>query len=266
MEGRDGAGQGRGMRISDFSIEQPMVTVVAMLALVLFGLFALLALHTDEFPDIEQPVIVVGIPYPGASPEGVEREILERVEESITGIAGIHELRSSASDGYAQLIVFFEFGKNMLEAGQEIRDRISAVRDRLPDEMKEPVLTRVDPADIPVVSLTLASQRLTPVELTRLADPGIVRELRQVPGVAQVDVAAEFGAQGVGIPLHGVGISTGIELRVFVAGDQQRDIEQGQVVVAAAREAVPVRECVAGHAPNVGLPRRRIKGSWPSAS
>ncbi|HNF64922.1 MAG TPA: efflux RND transporter permease subunit [Plasticicumulans sp.] len=177
------------MRISDFSIEQPMVTVVAMLALVLFGLFALLALHTDEFPDIEQPVIVVGIPYPGASPEGVEREILERVEESITGIAGIHELRSSASDGYAQLIVFFEFGKNMLEAGQEIRDRISAVRDRLPDEMKEPVLTRVDPADIPVVSLTLASDRLTPVELTRLADPGIVRELRQVPGVAQVDVA-----------------------------------------------------------------------------
>ena len=182
-------GRGGGMRISDFSIDRPMVTVVAMLALVVFGLFALVALKTDEFPDIDQPVIVVGIPYPGAAPEGVEREIVDRVEEAITGIAGIRELRSSASDGYAQLIVFFEFGKNMPEASQEIRDRISAIRDRLPDEMKEPVLTRVDPADIPVVSLTLASDRHTPVELTRLADPGIARELRQVPGVAQVDVA-----------------------------------------------------------------------------
>ena len=77
------------MFISDFAIRKPLVTVVAMLALAVFGLFGLLNLKTDEFPDVAPPFVSVGIPYPGASPDGVAKEILDPIEEQITSITGV---------------------------------------------------------------------------------------------------------------------------------------------------------------------------------
>ena len=71
------------MFISDFAIKRPIVTTVVMLALAVFGIFALTLLNTDEFPDVQNPVVVVSVPYPGASPESVEREVIDRIEEGI---------------------------------------------------------------------------------------------------------------------------------------------------------------------------------------
>ncbi len=99
------------MVISDFAIKRPMITVVVMVALVIFGLFALALLQTDEFPDIQAPVVLVGIPYPGGSPEGVEREVLKPVEDAIKGISGVDKMYGTATDGYAQIIVIFVFEK-----------------------------------------------------------------------------------------------------------------------------------------------------------
>jgi HAE1 family hydrophobic/amphiphilic exporter-1 len=174
--------------ISDFAIRQPVVTIVTMLALVAFGLYALLQLETDEFPDIQAPVVVVTIPYPGADPTVVEREVLDRVEEAIRGIDGIDEVQSSAVDGLALIIATFVFDKSVEEASQDVRDAISSIRGELPPEIEEPVIRRFDPADLPIVSLTLSSPVRTPAELTRLADPGITSELRGLQGVAQVTV------------------------------------------------------------------------------
>ena len=174
------------MVISDFAIKRPMITVVSMVALVIFGLFALWRLQTDEFPDIQQPVVMTFIPYPGASPEGVEREILNPVEDAIRGIAGVDQVYGTAGDGYAQIITIFLFEKDPQVGSQDIRDAISTIRSDLPVEMKEPVLQRLDPADFPIVSITLASPTMTPAQLTRIADPGITGILRGVGGVAQV--------------------------------------------------------------------------------
>ena len=178
------------MFISDFAIQRPIVTVTAMVALVAFGIAALFNLHTDEFPDIQQPVIGVTISYPGASPETVEREVIDPIEESFSSISGLDwsKTQASATDGLAQFIVFFDFQKDIQEASQDIRDAISTKRADLPTEMKEPVLTRFDPSQAPVLSLALTSDRLTPAALTQLADPMIVRDLRSVPGVAEVTV------------------------------------------------------------------------------
>ncbi|HEU4749344.1 MAG TPA: efflux RND transporter permease subunit, partial [Gemmatimonadaceae bacterium] len=134
------------MFISDFAIKRPMITVVTMVALVVFGLFALWRLQTDEFPDIQQPVVLTFIPYPGASPEGVEREILKPVEDAIKGISGVDQIFGTAGDGYAQIITVFVFEKDPQVATQDIRDAISTIRADLPVEMKEPVLQRFDPA------------------------------------------------------------------------------------------------------------------------
>jgi HAE1 family hydrophobic/amphiphilic exporter-1 len=200
------------MFISDFAIRRPVITVVTMLALVVFGIFALASLDTDEFPDVQAPVVAVAIAYPGAAPEGVEREVLEPIEEAISGISGVDQITSSALDGFATIVVEFLFEKDLQEATQQIRDEISAIRNDLPPEMEEPVLTRFDPADLPIVSLTLSSPTLTGPELTTLADPGLTRQLRGIEGVAEVNVVggveremtvalrpAALKASGVGI-------------------------------------------------------------------
>ncbi len=201
------------MFISDFAIRRPIVTVTAMLALVAFGIAALVNLNTDEFPDIQQPIVGVTILYPGASPETVEREIVDPIEESFSTISGVDWSRTqaSATDGLAQFVVFFDFEKNVQEASQDIRDAISTKRADLPTEMEEPVLTRFDPSQQSVLSLALTSSEVPTAALTRIADPMIVRDLRTVPGVAQVTVVGglerELTVQVEPMKMQAAGIS-----------------------------------------------------------
>ncbi|HEX6903682.1 MAG TPA: efflux RND transporter permease subunit, partial [Thermoanaerobaculia bacterium] len=162
---------------------------VAMLMCVVFGLVALAQLDTDEFPEIDAPVVAVSVIYPGASPDVVEREVVDQIEEAIAGISGVDKMRSSSLDNFGTIIVEFDFSKDPRVATQEIRDKISGIRNELPPEMEEPVLTQFDPADQPIVSLTLSSPGLNSAELTRIADPGITRRLRGINGVATVNLA-----------------------------------------------------------------------------
>jgi len=177
------------MFISDFAIRRPVITVVSMLALVVFGLVSLVLLQTDEFPDVAVPLVVVSVPYPGASPDNVEREIVEPMEEAISGISGVKKVTSNSLDGFATILVEFNYEKDLQVATQEIRDKINTIRNDLPPEMKEPVLTRVNPTDFPVVSMALASDSMSVAQLTLLADPGITRQLRALPGVGEVTIA-----------------------------------------------------------------------------
>ena len=176
------------MFISDTAIKKPTLTIVAMMILVVFGLVALLQLDTDEYPEIDAPIVVVAIPYPGASPDVVEREVIDPIEEEISGISGIDRMQSNSFDGYANIMIEFVFAKDPRVATQEIRDKISAIRNDLPPEMEEPILTQFDPADRPIMSLTLSSPGLTSAELTRMVDPDITRRLRAIPGVASVNL------------------------------------------------------------------------------
>nr|MDQ3421068.1 efflux RND transporter permease subunit [Acidobacteriota bacterium] len=135
------------MFISDLAIKRPVITVVTMLALVVFGIAALLQLDTDEFPDVQPPIVALAILYPGASPDIVEREVIEPIEEVLSGISGVDKINSNALDSFGNLIVQFVFEKDLQQATQEIRDEISSIRNELPPEMEEPILTRFDPAD-----------------------------------------------------------------------------------------------------------------------
>jgi HAE1 family hydrophobic/amphiphilic exporter-1 len=159
-----------------------------MLSLVIFGIFALLKLKTDEFPDVAPPWLTVAVIYPGASPEGVEKEVLDPIEEQVASIAGVKRIMSKAYDGYALLMIEFLFDKDLNEASQDVRDAISTVRIDLPAEMEEPIIRKFNDTDRPIISVALSSVSLSPAELTRLADPGITRELRSVAGVSDVQV------------------------------------------------------------------------------
>jgi HAE1 family hydrophobic/amphiphilic exporter-1 len=183
------------MFISDFAIRRPIVTVVTMIALVVFGLASLAKLDVDEFPDIDSPIVFLAIPYPGASPDNVEREVIDRIEDKLSGISGVDKINSTATDGFAQIIVQFVFSKPVDQATQDIRDAISEIRSQLPSEMLEPIIQRFDPNSLPIVSLALTSSVMTSPQLTQLADQEIAGELRSIAGVAQVNVVGGDSAQ-----------------------------------------------------------------------
>src|SRR5688572_4853315 len=112
------------MFLSNFSIKQPVTTVAIIIVLMCLGLLAFKHLRVNERPDVDQPIMTVNIPYPGASPETVEREIINRVERGLSSIPQVYEIRSTASEGSAFFFVMFNFEKNMSEAADEIRNSI----------------------------------------------------------------------------------------------------------------------------------------------
>src|SRR5438045_8774726 len=149
------------MFISDFAIRLPIITVVTMIALVVFGLASLRRLDTDEFPAIDAPIVFVAIAYPGAAPDVVEREVVSRLEDKISGISGVDKLNSTSTDGFAQIIVQFVFLREANQATQDVRDAISAVRAQLPAEILEPVIQKFDPTTLPMLSLAITSPGLS---------------------------------------------------------------------------------------------------------
>ena len=176
------------MFLSDFSIKRPISMIVIIIALMSFGLLALAKLRVNQIPDVEQPLLVVSVPYPGASPETVEREIINRIEKSLQSISGVDHIQSTAGEGNARLIIFFNFKKNMIEASDEVRNAIGSVRYKLPVEMREPVLQRVDPSAQPIMQLALSSTKLSHAEISRLADDQLADRFRGIDGVAAVNI------------------------------------------------------------------------------
>ncbi|WP_339938589.1 efflux RND transporter permease subunit [Undibacterium luofuense] len=176
------------MFLSDFSIKRPVAMIVIIIALMAFGLLALKKLKVNQIPDVEQPLLVVNVPYPGASPETVEREIINRIEKSLQSISGVDRLTSTASEGNASILIFFNFKKNMVEAADEVRNSIAAVRYKLPVEMREPVLQRIDPSAQPIMQLALSASKQTHAEISRIAEDELSDKFRGIDGVATVTV------------------------------------------------------------------------------
>jgi len=189
------------MFLSNFSIKQPVTTVAIIIVLMCLGLLALTHLRVNQIPDVDMPVMVVTFPYPGASPESVERDIINRVEKSLQSIPQIYELNSTASDGQAQFVIIFDFKKDMSQAGDEVRNAIAGVRYKMPLEMREPVLFRVDPAAQPIMNLGLSSTKQSHLEISRLAEDVLADQLRGIDGVAVVNVDGSLQRQ-LSVLLH----------------------------------------------------------------
>jgi hydrophobic/amphiphilic exporter-1 (mainly G- bacteria), HAE1 family len=183
------------MFLSDFSIKRPVATVVVILGLMCLGLLALNKLRVNEIPDVEQPVLSVDINYPGAAPETVEREIINRIEKSLQSITGVSEIRSTAKDSNATIIIIFKFNKNMIEASDEVRNAISTVRYKLPLEMREPVIRRRDPGAFPIMDLALSSTSQTHAAISRLAEDQLSDKFRGIDGVSVVTVTGSLKRQ-----------------------------------------------------------------------
>lgn len=176
------------MFLSDFSIKRPTATIVLIIAMMCMGLLALSKLRVNQNPDVEVPFIIVNIPYPGASPDTVEREVVNRIEKSFLSIPGVNKIESDSNEGSAFFFIEFGFDKNLIEASDEVRNAIAAIRYKLPTEMREPILQRADPASEPVMQLALSSSGQSHAEISRLAEDVIADRLRGIDGVSIVNV------------------------------------------------------------------------------
>ncbi len=175
--------------LSGVAIRRPVFTSMIMLGLVVLGLFALRGLPIDQFPDVEIPVVSITTIYPGASPETIEREVSQRMEQAFNPVQGVDKITSISLEGVSQIVVAFDLSRNSDDAANDIRAKISAVRRELPTDIEEPLVQTFDPSAQPIVSLALSSDDIPVQSLTSLADEDIRRRLEAVPGVGEVQLA-----------------------------------------------------------------------------
>jgi HAE1 family hydrophobic/amphiphilic exporter-1 len=173
--------------LASICVKRPVFATVIILTIVVVGFVGYKNLAVDRFPNVDLPIVTVVTTLPGASPQEIETEISDKVEEAINTISGIDELRSISTEGVSQVVVSFQLDKDINVAAQEVREHVSAVQPDLPEGTKSPVIAKVDPDAAPVLFLALESTR--PIrETTEYADHEVRQALENVEGVGQVTI------------------------------------------------------------------------------
>jgi multidrug efflux pump len=168
------------------AIRRPVLTTVAMIAMVLFGTIGYLKLPVRELPDIDFPVVTVTTVLPGASPEVVEKEVTEILEEEINTIEGIRTLRSESAEQVSSITVEFELERDIDVAAQDVRDKVARVRDDLPEEAEVPVISKLD-LDAQAIMWTLVNAEGQSLRaITDYADNVVKERLQRLPGVGSI--------------------------------------------------------------------------------
>ena len=179
------------MKLSTISIRRPVFASVLSLTILLFGIIAFMRLPVREYPDIDPPIISVVTFYRGASPSVVETEITNVLEEQFATLEGVKTMSSSSREQGSVITIEFELNRNVDEAANDVRDRVSRVRGSLPREIDEPVISKVDANAQAIVWLGLSSERHNGLELTDVADRVVKERLQRLPGVGAVIIAGE---------------------------------------------------------------------------
>lgn len=176
------------MILSDVSVKRPVFASVLSILLVVFGLVSFSRLPLREYPDIDPPVVTVDTTYPGASANVVESQITQLIEERIAGVEGIRFIESSSEDGRSRVTVEFSTSRDIDDAANDIRDRVSAILDNLPDEADPPEIQKENSNDDVIMWLNLTSDRMSVPELTDYADRYLVDRFSILDGVSRVRI------------------------------------------------------------------------------
>lgn len=175
------------MDLPELSIQRPVLISSAVILMLAGGGLLFTRLGLDMYPDVTFPVVTVTVPYPGAGPEEVVTQVLQPLEDQIGAVSGLSKLRGVAKEGVGTLIAEFDLGKDIKDAEQQMRDRVSYARRRLPDGVEEPLIRRIDPGDLPILAFAVDAD-LPPAMLFDLADDVLRPALQKVPDVGVVEV------------------------------------------------------------------------------
>jgi HAE1 family hydrophobic/amphiphilic exporter-1 len=158
---------------------------------VVLGGFSLQRLPIDLLPDVTLPTLTVDSEYGTASPEEMERLVTEPIEDAVSLISGVVEIRSTSSEGSSDVRVEFAWGSDLDAASNDVRDRLDRITEDLPEDLPRPELRKFDVSNAPIVMLGIASP-LSGVELTTLVDNQVLPRFQRLPGVASVEIWGEY--------------------------------------------------------------------------
>jgi multidrug efflux pump len=179
------------MTLSELSIRRPVLATVMSLALALVGLMAYQRLSVREYPKIDEPVVTVQTTYKGASAEIIESQVTQPLEDSLSGIEGIDYMSSISRQETSQITVRFKLARDADGAANDVRDRVARVRGRLPDDIDEPVISKVEADAQPIIYLAFSSDRHSQLDVTDYADRYVKDRLQTLQGVADVRIFGE---------------------------------------------------------------------------
>ncbi|MED5556806.1 MAG: efflux RND transporter permease subunit, partial [Pseudomonadota bacterium] len=176
------------MRLSDISVQRPVLAMVIAALIIAFGLLALNRLPLQEYPTVDPPIVSIDTRYPGASASVVETRITQVLEDRIAGVEGIELITSQSEDGRSRIEIEFAITMDINAAANDIRDRISGALRNLPNDADNPEVTKADSSEEIVVWLSLSGADYSIAELTDYANRFLVDSLSVQPGVARVRV------------------------------------------------------------------------------
>lgn len=179
------------MQLPEIAIRRPVFATVLSLLVLLVGLVSFTRLAVREYPKIDEPMVTVTTRYPGASAEVIESQVTKPLEDSIAGIDAVDVITSISRAEQSQIQVRFRLEKDPDAAAAEVRDRTARVRGRLPDEIDEPVIAKVEADAFPVIWLAFSSDSLTPLQINDLVNRVAKPRLQTVTGVADVRIYGE---------------------------------------------------------------------------
>ena len=222
------------MWLADTSIRRPVFATMVILGLVILGVVSYPRIGVDLFPKVEFPIVNISTTLKGASPEVVDIDLTDKVEEAVNTINGVKTITSTSTEGRSTVIVEFNLERDIDLAVQDVREKIAAIRNRLPEDIDEPVIEKVDPDANPVIWIALTGERSIR-ELSTYADEILKEQLQRINGVGAIRIA--------GLRLR--------EVRVWLDRDNLAAyrISAHDVLIALQRE-------------NIELPGGRIEGEF----
>lgn len=255
------------MNLPALCIRRPVMTTLLTAALCVFGVMAYRLLPVSDLPNVEFPTIVVSANLPGATPETMASAVATVLEQQFSTIAGIDSMSSTSVLGSTQITLQFALERDIDAAAQDVQAAIAAVQRRLPTDMPAPPsLRKTNPADQPVIYLTLSSPTLPLSRVNEYADTTIAQRISTLEGVAQVQVLGtqkyalrvridprQLASRGIGIDevrtalaSHNVNLPTGLldgssQALQILANGQLEAQEQFREIVVAYRNGAPVR-------------------------
>ena len=177
------------MQLTRLAITRPITILMLVLALVVLGLQSRDKLPVDLYPKIDFPMLFISTVYTGTGPEEMETLITKPIEDQVSTISGLKKLTSTSSEGISNVVMELELGTDIDTAASDVRSKLDAIRNQLPQDAKAPVVQKLDVSAMPVVTICISSQRRRSQDVRQLADDVVKDRLSQLAGVASVDVA-----------------------------------------------------------------------------
>ena len=179
------------MSLSATSIRRPVLSIVFSLVLIIFGIVAFTFLEVREYPGVDPPIVTVTTDYAGANSEVIETQITEPLEESLNGIDGIKSLTSRSREGSSQITVEFNLNRDLEDASNDVRDRVSRALKNLPADVDPPVVQKSDADDTPIIFMFVQSNTKDILDVNAFATNVIKERIQTIPGVSYVRIFGE---------------------------------------------------------------------------